>query len=296
MDPDGLVSFLILFGGGFAQVLAAGQVIQARRRDLAHAVLPVLSIVAVSPFAARPIDLYASMGIARFRSYSPREAMLSATLYSATLLSFGYMIALLSKIVRLRRDASRQPRRLIDITASMIGLILLLNLWWLLDRALSLGTLPYLYTAFTGFLVAIYLISIRYPEYLLVMRREAERVRYARTRIKGIDVDDTLVRLDAILGKGEAYRDEDISLGQLADRLGLTPHQLSEVINARLGKSFFELIDGYRLEEVKRTLLDDPSRRVIDVALDAGFNSPSAFYRAFKKDVGMSPSEFRKPH
>jgi AraC-like DNA-binding protein len=202
---------------------------------------------------------------------SPREALPVLSLYSAALLFFAYEAALLSKISGLRRDAVSRPRRLIDVTLALIAFVGLLNLWWLFDRALSLGTLPFIYASFTVFLVAIYLVSIRYPEYMFEIRKEAERVRYARSRLKGVDVDDTVTKLESILRKERAYLDPEIGLNDLAERL----------------------VGGYRIEYAKRALAEHPERKVVDIAFDAGFNTQSAFYNAFKRQVGMSPSAYR---
>lgn len=270
-----------------------GETVPARRGLLAHAALPLLSVIACLPLAGKKTDLYAAMSLAEGLLLSPREAVPVLCLYSAALLFFVYAGALLVKIAELRPEASEGPRRLIDVTLALISFIGLLNLWWLFDRALSLGTLPFIYAAFTGFLVAIYLVSIRHPEYMFEMRKEAERVRYARSRLKGVDVDGAVAKLKSILEREKAYLDPDLSLNVLAERLGLTPHQLSEIINDRLGKSFFAFVDGYRIEHARRALEEDPDRKVVDIAFEAGFNTQSAFYSAFKKQVGMSPSEYR---
>jgi AraC-like DNA-binding protein len=270
-----------------------GEAALPRRGRFLHATLPLLSIVASLPLARGDMDLYAAMNLIDGITLSPREALPVLSLYSAALLFFAYEAALLSKISGLRRDAVSRPRRLIDVTLALIAFVGLLNLWWLFDRALSLGTLPFIYASFTVFLVAIYLVSIRYPEYMFEIRKEAERVRYARSRLKGVDVDDTVTKLESILRKERAYLDPEIGLNDLAERLGLTPHQLSEIINDRLGKSFFSLVGGYRIEYAKRALAEHPERKVVDIAFDAGFNTQSAFYNAFKRQVGMSPSAYR---
>ena len=92
-----------------------------------------------------------------------------------------------------------------------------------------------------------------------------------------------------------AYRDPGLSLRSLAARLSVPHYLLSRVINEGFGKSFFDLVNGYRIEEARvRLLADDAESSALDIALAAGFNSQATFYRAFRKFTGMSPTEFRK--
>ncbi len=85
----------------------------------------------------------------------------------------------------------------------------------------------------------------------------------------------------------------DFSLPLLADQLRVTVHQLSQVINDGLGKSFFEMTAEYRIEEAKRLLKEKPNIKVEEIAEEVGYNSKSSFNTAFKKLTGKTPSEWR---
>lgn len=92
------------------------------------------------------------------------------------------------------------------------------------------------------------------------------------------------------------YRDSELTLDKLAFMLSVSPHHLSEAIHTVLGENFYELVNRYRLEEVKQGLAD-PSKdhlTVLSIAFDAGFNSKSTFNTLFKKHTGMTPSEYRE--
>ena len=92
------------------------------------------------------------------------------------------------------------------------------------------------------------------------------------------------------------YLDGDITLQKLAKALGISPHHLSQTINEHLKQNFFDFINTYRIEEAKRMLLDPAKKHysILAVSEEVGFNSKSAFNTAFKKQVKMTPSEFRK--
>lgn len=92
------------------------------------------------------------------------------------------------------------------------------------------------------------------------------------------------------------YLNPELTLMELAAKLSVSPHNLSQVFNCEIKKNFFDFINEYRVGEAKR-LLSSPQYShysILGIALDAGFNSKSAFYTAFGKHAGTTPSEFRK--
>jgi AraC-like DNA-binding protein len=94
------------------------------------------------------------------------------------------------------------------------------------------------------------------------------------------------------------FLDNDITLAQLAERVGTSPQLLSQYLNDELGLNFFEYINSLRVAEVQR-LLADPvhaEAALLDLAFSAGFNSKSTFNAAFKKITGMAPSAWRQQH
>jgi len=127
-------------------------------------------------------------------------------------------------------------------------------------------------------------------------RRARRRLTPKRALLPADAVEATRKKLIDLLETERIYREEDLTLQTLAEKLAVSPHQLSWVINEVLHLSFFALVNGYRIEEVKGRL-SDPSvnhTSILQAALDAGFNSKNAFNRAFKRSTGMTPSQFKK--
>ena len=118
----------------------------------------------------------------------------------------------------------------------------------------------------------------------------------AELKRANIDVEGVLGRLKDLMENEKIYCDEDISLQRLAEMLEIAPYRLSEILNSRLGKSFFRYIIEYRIEEAKTRLLKEPDNSVLQIAYSVGFNSKSSFNTEFKKLVGETPSAFRKTH
>jgi AraC-like DNA-binding protein len=93
------------------------------------------------------------------------------------------------------------------------------------------------------------------------------------------------------------YLDPLFSLSALGRQLGETPRYVSQVINTQLEMSFSDFINGYRIDEAKRRLTDTAApQTVLDILLACGFSTKSNFNRAFKQQVGMTPSEYRESH
>ena len=91
------------------------------------------------------------------------------------------------------------------------------------------------------------------------------------------------------------YRVPDLTLDALAQHVGVSANAISHVVNEGLGQSFADVVNGYRLEEVKRRLLTPDADRftVLALAFDAGFNSKTTFNRIFKERTGYTPREYR---
>jgi AraC-like DNA-binding protein len=102
-------------------------------------------------------------------------------------------------------------------------------------------------------------------------------------------------QLISLMELEKLYLDPKTSLASVAARMGIEPYILSQLLNESLGKNFFDFINRYRIEEVKKRL-NDPAYEalsILGIALDVGFNSKSSFNTSFKKFTGMTPSEFK---
>jgi len=113
----------------------------------------------------------------------------------------------------------------------------------------------------------------------------------AKLPINSKDVWDSL---QLLLETEEPFRRSNINLDRLAELLQVPSYQLSAVINHHGNCSFFDLINGLRVDSAKKMLLDEScTLNILDIGLESGFNSKSTFYHQFKKSTGKTPSEFR---
>ncbi len=104
-------------------------------------------------------------------------------------------------------------------------------------------------------------------------------------------------RLAALMAAEKPWRDETLSVGALATRLGVPEYRLRRLVNGHLGhRNFAAYLNGFRLDEVRAALADPEQREVpiVTIALDAGFGSLAPFNRAFRDREGVTPTEFRQ--
>ncbi|MEM1411032.1 MAG: helix-turn-helix domain-containing protein [Pseudomonadota bacterium] len=124
---------------------------------------------------------------------------------------------------------------------------------------------------------------------------QARTAKYAKSGLDQPQLEAYKAQLERLMRRGELFLEPDLTLPRLASAMGCTVNHLSQVINAGFGMSFFDWISRLRIERA-RTLLVDPAHRdvpVLDIAFEVGFNSNSAFYSAFRKWVGKTPTAFR---
>lgn len=130
---------------------------------------------------------------------------------------------------------------------------------------------------------------------LLLKERVLMRVeKYKGSTLDAQQTEKILKRLDTLLEVEKVYRDVGISPASLSEKLSIHPDHLAQIIGEILNKNFAEFINGYRIEEAKKRILEEGGKTILEISQDVGFKSKAAFYRAFKKYTGTSPSEFRK--
>ena len=87
------------------------------------------------------------------------------------------------------------------------------------------------------------------------------------------------------------YRIPELGLKDLAEKIDLHPNKLSWLLNERIGKNFYNFINGYRLKEFQKRALDPQNQHlsILGLAYESGFNSKSVFNDYFKKTAGLTP-------
>ena len=119
--------------------------------------------------------------------------------------------------------------------------------------------------------------------------------KYKKSGLDNSAAEEIKINLLALMESDKPYLNCELTLNRLSEMMAVTSHNLSEVINSRLNKTYYDFINEYRVEEFKKKLSDPSARNynLISLAFDSGFNSKTAFNTIFKKFTGQTPSEFR---
>jgi AraC-like DNA-binding protein len=101
-------------------------------------------------------------------------------------------------------------------------------------------------------------------------------------------------KLDEAFSGARVHLDNGLTFDGLCAHLRENPHYVSQVLNQDLGRSFYELINLQRVESAKRALVEAPTRSILEIAMDAGFNSKTTFNTAFRQHTGVTPTHYRR--
>ncbi len=124
---------------------------------------------------------------------------------------------------------------------------------------------------------------------------ESIKPRKGSVNIDDQRADEIKARLTSLMVEKKIFTDNLISLNRIGKLLNEQPYVISWVLNEKAGYSFFEWVSYYRIEEAKRLLADPVIQgyTIEQIAEEVGYNSKSAFNKAFKKHTGLTPSGYR---
>ncbi|EWH08224.1 AraC family transcriptional regulator [Catenovulum agarivorans DS-2] len=123
-----------------------------------------------------------------------------------------------------------------------------------------------------------------------------QKAKYHNSALSEADMLRISNKLDKLMSEDCVYLQADLSMPQLADMLSVSANYLSQTLNSVYQMSFFDYVNQQRIAYAKQQLSNPKlkDKSVVDVAVDSGFNSRSAFYTAFNKNVGMTPAQYRR--
>jgi len=125
---------------------------------------------------------------------------------------------------------------------------------------------------------------------------EAPEPQYKTSTLTPSQADDIWQLVQRAMASDKLYLLNQLKIGDVAKAMDIPANHLSQTINQKGGCSFFDYINGYRVEAAKRELgsIGGRNSTMLDVAMASGFNSESVFYKRFKAHTGMTPRQFQR--
>ena len=176
--------------------------------------------------------------------------------------------------------------------------IWLQNKLWVSSVFLSIFTvwLAYWTSNYTSYIVGALTFTILiYFLFLVIFMRMKPTKRKTRKSTNFIKPDDPFyLKLNETLLAENLFTNPDLTMPNLAKRMNVSPHFLSEFLNDTLETNFSKFINHYRIEEAIRLLKSESNYSMDAIAFDCGFNSVSTFYTAFKSITDLTPAKFKE--
>lgn len=124
---------------------------------------------------------------------------------------------------------------------------------------------------------------------------DEEVEKYANSPLSTEKSKELFEQLEYIMDNEKVYRDGDLNVDKLAERLGSNRSYLSRIINEFSSLNFNNYVNKYRIEEAVNVLSDaDNNIPLKALASELGFNNLTTFYNSFQKELGIPPSQYRK--
>lgn len=184
-----------------------------------------------------------------------------------------------------------QPNEKWLLIVYLSNLMIVLNYW---ISYMNIGGVAYITGAMTFSLLL-------YLNVLLWIYRKDKQVllkpiqeKYSYKKIDEESANSLIIKLEQTISQNEIYSNSELKLPDLAQSMGVTAHQLSQLLNDNLQKNFSTYLNEYRVKKACEILNTDLTIKIEAVAYDVGYQSKSTFFAAFKKVMGMTPKQFKE--
>ncbi len=241
-------------------------------------------------------------------SFTPEIIGLTVDNLSSILLNIGLLLLAFTRIKKVSFTVTPNPQEqanytwvksLLLISIVLYGAVFLLNLVSILDEE-WLIYFKIESVINSVFSLALVFASMRIPVFSIHGDFQdldpVSKKKYLKSSLSGNDATELWHEIQQIMQDEKPYLNAEYRLSDLAQRVNRSVHHVSQAINEQEGIGFSDFISQLRVAAAKALL--DAGRAnevtILAVSLEAGFNSKTAFYSAFKKVVGRSPSAYLK--
>jgi AraC-like DNA-binding protein len=122
-----------------------------------------------------------------------------------------------------------------------------------------------------------------------------QKEKYKNSNLSNEQKEEYIEHIYSFMQTERPFLNAELTVQDLSKQLNISRHHLTEILNNDIGKNFFTFVNEYRVEEVKRRLLDERFEHltIVAIAFESGFNSKSTFNSIFKQNTGSTPSQWK---
>ncbi|NIF05346.1 helix-turn-helix transcriptional regulator [Chryseobacterium sp. Tr-659] len=141
---------------------------------------------------------------------------------------------------------------------------------------------------------------VLYANFLILFNKKYQQTpvkemeRYSNKKISHEKADNFVSRLEKLMEAEELYKNPNLKLNDLASKMNISAHQLSQLLNDNLGKSFSTYINEYRIDEACEKIENGSYLKIEEIGYEVGFNSKSTFFSTFKKIKNTTPLLYKQ--
>jgi AraC-like DNA-binding protein len=164
--------------------------------------------------------------------------------------------------------------------------------------------IPYLITN-TGLIISMFYVIYKgikhytlasFPTNEIRVDRVIDKPKYGTSSLSEAQMKVLFTQITLLFEKEHIYHDPELKVIDLAKKLGVTAHNISQTLNTLAQESFYEFVNAYRINYFKE-LLSDPTKRkytILALGLESGFNSKASLNRVFKQQMGVTPKAYQQ--
>lgn len=123
---------------------------------------------------------------------------------------------------------------------------------------------------------------------------QSEPEKYANKKLDSAEAEKLVKQLEQLMTETGVYTKTDLKLLDLAAQLQISGHQLSQLLNDKLGKNFTAYVNDYRIRKACEIMSESNNLKLEAIGYEVGFNSKSTFFAAFKKHTGTTPKLYKE--
>lgn len=125
---------------------------------------------------------------------------------------------------------------------------------------------------------------------------DTEQMKYKSSAMSQEEIDDLFKKINQLFDEEKIYLEPQLRIDTIAQKLGVSTHKVSQTINSKSQKPFYDFVNLHRVEHFKNLLSNKENRKftILALGIESGFNSKASINRIFKDYVGLSPKMYQK--